>query len=228
MAADFFLCRMLCKPKMVFTLLGSNLAFEWINCSRYRAGPHLDFLFGRYFSYQFNLLDTSMFLATLLLCLFAAINSFREDSRKFGLFYLTRYSRKRYAAGKCTSLFGFTFFAAFVTVGEGFLIQRASGICFPAGYYLTVFFTFWGTVLVYTFAASALYLLLQNDSNAFLISAVCLAASRIICSGLEYPFQAPAKHLARYAVSGVLSAALMGLVFAMLQKADFLSTKVKE
>lgn len=228
MAIDFFPCRGLCKPKLLLTLIGSNLAFEWINCSRYRSGPYLDFIFGRYFSYQFNLLDTAMFLSTLFLCLFAVINSFREDSRKFGLFCLTRYSRQRYAAGKCASVFCFTLLAALLTVGGGFLVQRAAGTRFPVGYYLATFFTFWGTVLLCAVAASALYLLLQNDADTFLISAVCLAASRIVCSGLEYPFQAWEKHIVPYAISGVLSAVLMGLVFCLLQRVDFLSTKVKE
>lgn len=228
MSIHFFPVRGLCKPKLLLALAGSNLAFEGINCSRYRSGPHLDFIFERYFSYQFGLLDTAMFLSTLFLCLFAVINSFREDSRKFGLFCLTRYSRKKYAACKCASIFCFALLTALLTVGEGFLVQRAAGIRFPAHYYWATFFTFWGTVLLCVVAASVLYLLLQNDSSVFLISAVCLAASRVVCSGLKYPFQMWEKHIVLCAISGALSVVLIGFVFCLLQRVDFLSTKVKE
>lgn len=215
--------------KKLITLLVLNFLNDVISISSYLSANGSDnyILFERFFCTNLGIISFAMYISFYVLVTYCIINRVHEDNQKYGVFYLVRYQRKKYAFVKLCSTIIFIFSICILTYFQSYFNHYIMKINIDIYQYLiSMIFTFF---IAYLSSQIALlvYSIFKNTNISFLVSLITLALLSIIFTfnNVKIPTKEMVSNEYFYTCLGLL------LIFPNLIiniKQDFITTKIKE
>lgn len=191
-------------------------------------GEYLHSLFDRWFCVDLSLINFAVYISLYALIIFCVMDRIREDNQKFGVFYLTRYTRKRYIAGKLASTAIFTFFICSITVLQSFITHRIMSIVYPPVQYITVMLLSFILAVSVGIFGMAVYTVFKNVNISFLIAIALFTAQSFQLTNNKTGIPTGQNISLHHIYPLVLLAVGIILFIYVTYKNDFMSTKIKE
>lgn len=191
-------------------------------------GSYLHSLFNRWFCVDFSLIHFAVYISFYALIIFCVMDRIREDNQKFGIFYLTRYTRKRYIAGKLASTAIFSFFICTITAFQSFITHRSMNIVYPPVQYITVMMLSFVLAVSVGIFGMAVYTVFKNVNISFLIAIALFTAQSFQLTNDKTGIPTSQNISVHHIYPLVLLAAGIILFICVTYKNDFMSTKIKE
>lgn len=186
------------------------------------------FAFDRYFCVDISIISFAMYICLFAFIAFCVINRISEDNQKFGIFYLTRYSRKSYISGKLKSTVIFAFFVCEFSVFQSFLSHRIMKITVLPEQYITVMLLSFILAISVSLIGMSIYSVIKNNNIAFLITVCLFTAQSSILTQNQVKIPTAQNISDYYIYPLILLAAGIILFVIVTYKNDFITTKIKE
>lgn len=186
------------------------------------------YMFNRFFCTDISIIYFAMYICLYAFIAFCVVDRIREDNQKFGIFYLTRYSRKKYILGKLSGTVIFTFFVCAFSVFQSFASHRLMKISGPPSQYITVM------LLTFILAASvclislSVYSVFKSSNIAFLFAVGLFTAQAVLSVNDKISIPTADNIPINYVYPLILTVLGIALFIIVTCKNDFITTKIKE
>lgn len=227
--------RRLLNIKRIFLFLALNAVNDIISVSavwnrkeQVLSNAEIYSVFDRYFCTEISLLSYILYISLYSFVLFLSIHRIAEDNQKYGVFYLVRLRRPRYALGKLISSVLFAFLTAFTAVFQSFLCHKISNISISLAEYGIVLLLSFGIFLSCMEIGILSYSLFKSTNFSFLVGIAFLTALSLIFSQKNLCIPSPKQIPTPYFYPLALAVLLLLPIYLIFQKMDFMTTKIKE
>lgn len=189
---------------------------------------NLIYLFGRFFCNEISTVEYAQFVSFYGIAIFCAVNKVSDDYKKYGIFFLTRLGKKRYAFGKTFSNIIFSFFLCCISVLQSYITHFIFNIRLLLEEYTCIVVTSFLTMILLIEISLLFFSLFKNYILSVLAGFVAMTAYAIVFNIKRIPIPSPDNISMGFVYIIIVYFLFMAFRTWKMLSSDFVLSKIKE